>query len=76
LNMMGSISRRRDTAPTFNQHSPNGRWFQSSLRHSGVPGKLGAPPTSSRRVLGHAESEQRAENANSVFIKAHVSRGF
>ncbi len=36
----------------------------------------GAPPTSSRRVLGHAESEQGAENANSVFIETHVSRGF
>ena len=29
--------------------------------------KLGAPPTSSRRVLGHAESEQCAENANPLF---------
>jgi hypothetical protein len=60
----------------LNRHSPNGRWFQSSLRHLGVPGKLGAPATSSRRLLGHAESEQRAENANSVVIKTHVSRGF
>jgi hypothetical protein len=54
------------------QHSPNGRWFQSSLRHFGVPGKLGAPPTSSRRVLGHAESERRAGNAGFVVIQTHL----
>jgi hypothetical protein len=36
----------------LNRHSPNGRWFQLSMRHFGVPGKLEAPPTSSRRGVG------------------------
>src|SRR5208337_4829759 len=45
-------------APSVAQRS-----FQPSLRYFVIPGKLGAPPTCSRRVFAHAESEQCATNA-------------